>query len=188
MSNFFKLYKSSLGELKKPKTVVTCGLLLAIALTLGTQSIKLGEIAVISLSFIPVSITGFLFGPIPAALLGASNDVIGHFMKPMGTYFFGYTFNAILSGLFYGTLLYRKQWGMNKFVLRVVIARILVSIIVNLTFGTLWTSMFFGKSFMVLFPARLTKEVIVAPIQGFLTYTLLKVINRYSYVLNIDDN
>lgn len=187
MSVLINLYKSSLGELKKTKTIVTLGLLLAVALTLGTQSIKIGDIAVVGFSFISTSIAGFLFGPIPAALLAATNDVVGHILSPMGSYFFGYTFNALLGGLFYGTFLYRKKWHMNKIIPRIIGCKLLISIIVNLTLGTLWTSMFFGKSFWVLLPPRILKEAVVMPIQCFLIYVLVKVINRHYHTLNIDN-
>lgn len=186
LNNLINLLKSSFSELKKTKTIVTLGLLLAIALTLSTQSIKVGSYFVLSFTFICTSLAGFLFGPIPTALLGGLIDVVGHIMSPMGSYFFGYTFNAILSGFFYGLLLYKKQYQSDKLLIRVIISRLLVSIIVNLGFGTLWTSMFFGKSFWVLLPTRALKEVVVAPMQVFLVYTLIKVINKNYSVLNLD--
>ena len=107
-------------------------------------------------------------------------------INPKGAYFFGFTFNAILGGIFYGSLLYRKIYGSKNLVLRIVICKILISIIVNLSLGTLWYSMFSGKGFLILLPARIYKELIVIPIHCIVMYILLKSINKMYYQLNLD--
>ena len=184
----FNLLKNSFMELKKTKTIVITGLLLAISLTLNTQALKIEGITIITFFFIANSIAGFLFGPVVAGTLGGLTDFLTHVINPKGAYFFGFTFNAILGGVFYGTFLYKKIYGSKKLVLRIIICKILKTVIVNLTLGTLWYSMFSGKGFLVLLPARIYKELIVIPIHCIVMYVLLKVVNRIYYQLNLNDN
>lgn len=182
----FDLFKNSFLELKKTKTIVICGLLLAISLMLNTQALKIEGITIITFSFIANSIAGFLFGPVVSGILGGLTDALTHVINPKGSYFFGFTFNAILGGIFYGSLLYRKIYGSKNLVLRIVICKILISIIVNLSLGTLWYSIFSGKGFLILLPARIYKELIVIPIHCIVMYILLKAINKMYYQLNLD--
>ena len=181
----FNLFKKSFLELKKTKTIVICGLLLAISLILNTQSIKVGQITVISFSFISNSISGFLFGPFVAGILAGLTDFIGHFLNPMGNYFFGFTFNAILRGIFFGLLLYRTVYGMKNLSIRIIISKLLIAIIVSVLLGTLWSAMFFGKSFFVLLVPRIYKNIIEVPIHSLIIYAILKMINKVYYQLNL---
>ena len=155
------LFKDSFLELKKTKTIVICGLLLAISLMLNTQAIKIEGITIITFSFIANSIAGFLFGPIVAGTLGGLTDCLTHIINPKGAYFFGFTFNAILGGIFYGVFLYKKFWGTKSLIIRIIICKIIISVIVNLTLGTYWYSMFSGKGFLVLLPEEYIKSVLL---------------------------
>lgn len=184
----FKLFKESFLELKKTRTIVICGLLLAISLILNSQAIKIEGITIITFSFIANSITGFLFGPVASGMLGGLTDVLTHIINPKGSYFFGFTFNSILGGVLYGSFLYRKIYGNKKLIIRIIICKVLISIFVNLIFGTLWYSMFSGKGFLVLLPARVYKEIIVTPIHCIIIYIMIKTVNKIYYQLNLDDN
>lgn len=184
----FNLLKNSFLELKKPKTIVICGFLLAMSLILNTQAIKIEGITLITFSFIANSTAGFLFGPVVAGILGGTTDVLTHIMNPKGAYFFGFTLNAFLGGFLYGTFLYRKVYGSRKLIPRIIICKIIVSIIVNLTLGTLWYSMFAGKGFFVMLPGRITKELIVVPVHCIVMFIVLKTVNKIYYQLNLDDN
>lgn len=183
----FNLFKSSFLELKKPKTIVICGFLLALSIVLNTQSVKIGNIIIISFSFIANSIAGFLFGPVVAGILGGTTDVVTHFLNPKGSYFFGFTFDAILGGLIYGTFLYRAKYGVKKLALRVICCKILVSVMVNLMFNTLWISMISGKGFLALIPARIFKESVSTPIQCLVIYIVVKAVNKIYYQLNLNN-
>ncbi len=185
----FNLFKNSFLELKKTKTIVICGFLLATSLVLNTQAIKIGNLTIITFSFIANSICGFLFGPIPASILGGLTDVLTHVINPKGEYFPGYTLNAFLGGLFYGMFLYKKMYkieNIKALIYRIVACKITISLFINLSLGTLWTSIYVGKAFMVLLPPRVSKELILIPIHCFIMYVLLKFINKVYYQLNLD--
>ena len=184
----FKLFKESFLELKKTRTIVICGLLLAISLMLNSQAIKIEGITIIKFSFIANSIAGFLFGPVVSGTLGGLTDVLTHVINPKGKYFFGFTFNAILGGVLYGVFLYRKMYGNKKIILRIIMCKVFISIFINLTFGTLWNSIFSGKGFLLLLPARIYKEMVIVPIHCIIMYIMIKTVNKIFYQLNLDDN
>ena len=114
MKKLKELYQQSLQELCHTKTVVLCGLLAALAIVLSmVASIQLGPYIKIGFSGLPNRIVEFLFGPAVGCLFGGALDLLKYVLKPDGPFFFGFTFNAMLSGLIYGTLRYRRGAGVE---------------------------------------------------------------------------
>ena len=137
MKKLKELYQQSLQELCHTKTVVLCGLLAALAIVLSmVASIQLGPYIKIGFSGLPNRIVEFLFGPAVGCLFGGALDLLKYVLKPDGPFFFGFTFNAMLSGLIYGTLLYRRPVSIK----RIVIAEFLVKLVINCGLNTLWPS------------------------------------------------
>lgn len=102
-------FKGAASVFKNRRAVAVAGMLLALhiilAMVLGiylTQSVKF------SISFITNVVTGYLFGPWMALVTGALGDILQYLLKPVGGYFFGWTFNAALGGLIYGLAFYQK--------------------------------------------------------------------------------
>ena len=79
------------------------------------------------------------------------------------------TFNAMLSGLIYGTLLYRRPVSIK----RIVIAEFFVKLVINCGLNTLWISMLYGKGFIALLGPRVIKNVIMLPIDSFILFFAL---------------
>ncbi len=184
----FNLFKNSFMELEKIKTIVICGFLLALSLVLNTQSIQISSF-ILKFSFISSSVAGFLFGPVVGCLLAGVTDILTSVLFPKGgQYAFPFTFSAMIGGIIYGLLLYRKGYGTKFLALRVIICRVLVSVIVNLILNTLFSAMYSGKGFFVLLPARISKEIITIPIYSIIMYIVLKAINRVYYQLNLNNN
>lgn len=182
------MFKKSFIELKKTKTIVICGFLLALSLVLNTQSIKVSSF-ILKFSFISTSIAGFLFGPVVSCILSAITDILTSILfSKGGKYNVLFTFSAMIAGLIYGLLLYRKKYGVDKLAIRVVICRILVSIIVNLILNTLFRVITSGEGFFVLLPGRISKEIITIPIYSIIMHIILKSINRIYYQLNLEDD
>lgn len=179
--NIIKIFRESFKELKKTKTIVIVGLLLAISIILGRFEIPIGNITNFSFSFIANSTGAMLFGPIPSAILGGSTDVLNHIIAPKGPYFFGWTLNSILAGIVYGVFLYSKGYNMqNKkvFLIRIILAKLIISIFINLGLGTLWISMASGKAYIVLLYGRILKEIILFSISVAFMYFVLPIINK----------
>ena len=134
MKKLKELYQQSLKELCRTKTIVLCGLLAALAIVLSlVASIQLGPYIKIGFSGLPNRIVEFLFGPVVGCLFGGALDLLKYVLKPDGPFFFGFTFNAMLSGLIYGSLLYRRPVSIK----RIVIAEFFVKLVINCGLNTL---------------------------------------------------
>ena len=166
MKKLKELYQQSLKELCRTKTIVLCGLLAALAIVLSlVASIQLGPYIKIGFSGLPNRIVEFLFGPVVGCLFGGALDLLKYVLKPDGPFFFGFTFNAMLSG----SLLYRRPVSIK----RIVIAEFFVKLVINCGLNTLWISMLYGKGFIALLGPRVIKNVIMLPIDSFILFFAL---------------
>ncbi|MBE5781859.1 MAG: folate family ECF transporter S component [Clostridiales bacterium] len=124
----------------------------------------------LSFGFIPIAITGMLFGPIASITVAVIADVIGAAIFSGGSFYLGYTLSALCTGLFYGLLLHKepmKLW-------RILLAQALVSIICYAGLNTLWAYLMgYGKATGYII-TRLVVNVVAYPIYTFVLYLLLK--------------
>ncbi len=140
-------------ELKKIKNMVIMAILLAFmmiakAIPLPSGFGNLG----ISLGYLFFAIGGMTIGPIGALIMGFISDTLGFMLFPDGNFFFGYTLNAMLAGFTYGLCFYRTKVTFSK----VLFARIIVNLFVNVLLGSIWYAMLMGMN-----------------IEGFKTYLLV---------------
>lgn len=148
MKKMKQIYSDSLKELLVTKNIVLCGLLAALAVVLGmVASIDVGPYIRIGFSGLPNRVVDCLFGPVVGGLFGGALDVFKYAMKPTGPFFFGFTFNAMLAGVLYGTVLYQKPVTLK----RILAAELLNKVLVNCVLNTLWISMLYGKGFLYCF-------------------------------------
>lgn len=179
MKNF---YLSSIKELKVTRNLVVCGFMAALAIVLGfVASIDIGPYIRIGFSGIPNRIVEFLFGPVVGCIFGGTLDILKFIVKPTGAFFFGFTFDAMLAGVIYGSILYKKPVK----IWRVFIAELLAKVIVNCLLNTLWISILYGKGFLVLLPARVLKNAIMLPIDTVIVYFSCTIMNRLRKRLNL---
>lgn len=172
--------------MSKNKKIVLSALLLALLIILSRfLSIKT-PILTISFSFVPTMLCAIWLGPKWTVLINVLGDLIGATLFPSGAFFIGYTITTAVAGLIYGLLLYKKEedtYTEKQFVIRVILASILVTAIANVGLNTLWLTITTGKAFMVLLSARIVKELIMIPIKViviiFLERVLRKPFNKY---------
>ena len=175
MKKLKELYQQSLQELCHTKTVVLCGLLAALAIVLSmVASIQLGPYIKIGFSGLPNRIVEFLFGPAVGCLFGGALDLLKYVLKPDGPFFFGFTFNAMLAAFIYGCFYYRHKLTFR----RVLIAKLVVILIVNVLLNTLWLDMLYGKGFLAILPMRTVKNLIMWPIDSFIFFTITRLIEQ----------
>ena len=115
----------------------------------------------IGFTFVPIAISGILFGPIVAGMLAAISDVMGFFLNPVGTFHPGFILSAFLSGGIYGLFLYRK----NVTWLRIGLAALVIGLVVHIGLNSVWLSQIFVKGVWGLILARIPKEVVVFVVQ-----------------------
>lgn len=115
-----------------------------------------------------------LFGPVTGCLVGGLSDVIAYIVKPVGGFFPGFTISAMLGGIIYGVILYKKPLSLK----RVIIANSIVAVTVNLFLNTLWLTLLYGDAFFALLPARAAKQLIMLPVDTLLFYMTAKILSR----------
>lgn len=170
---------------KNKKIILTSTLLATLIILSRFLSIKT-PILKISFAFIPTMVCAIWLGAKWTVLLNVLADIIGATLFPTGPFFIGYTISTAISGLIYGLLLYKKEensYTDKQFLIRLIIAVVLVTGISNIGLNTLWISITTGKAFIVLLGTRIVKELIMIPIRIvvilFIEEILRKPFNTY---------
>lgn len=172
--------------MSKNKKIILSALLLALLIILSRfLSIKT-PIVTVSFAFVPTMLCAIWLGPKWTVLINVLGDLIGATLFPFGSFFIGYTISTAIAGLIYGLLLYKKEedtYTEKQFVIRVILASILVTVVTNIGLNTLWLSITTGKAFMVLIASRIVKELVMIPVKVitiiFLERVLRKPFNKY---------
>lgn len=176
MHKIMKLYSDSLKELKVTHNLVLCGLMAALAVVLNyTTSIFITPNIRIGFSGLPNRVVEYLFGPWVGAVFGAMLDILKYLLKPDGgAFFFGYTFNVMVAGIIYGSVLYKKPVK----IWRILIAEFLTKAIVNCGLNTLWIAVLNGNAFMAILPARAIKNIIMLPVDTAILFFTLTFVSK----------
>ena len=166
-------FRRSAAQLRDLRSLTGASLLLALSILL-TYFFRLdfGGSLSVGLSFNATALMGMLFGPVVTGLANGLGDIIKCVLKPQGPYFFGYTFNAMLAGVIYGSFYYRKPLSLG----RVFAAHLVVSLVCNVLLNTLCLSLLYGKAFMVLLPPRVIKNLIMWPIDSLIFFHIAKLL------------
>ncbi len=172
MKKWKALFADSARECRNVRAVALCGLFAALAFILESFSIQVTNYIKIGFSGVPNEMVDFLFGPVTGCFFAAAMDVFKWMVHPTGPWFFGYTLNAFLAGLIYGTFLYKKPIR----IWRIAAAKLTVAMAVNVGLGTLWNSMLYGNAFWAILPARFAKNLIMWPVNSLVLYLILKVL------------
>ena len=164
------IWVRSFQELKKLRTITGMALLLAISVIIDQFSLQLSPSLKVGFGFIVTGLSGMLYGPVCAGLMGGVGDIVRFIIKPTGTFFFGFTLNAILGGILYGLFFY-----MNKVtVMRCIFSKTLANVVINILLNTLWLSILLGKGFFGMIGPRILKNLIALPIEVFLLWIVLR--------------
>ena len=141
------------------RKITILGMLLAAQVVAGLfVSISL-PIAKIGFVFLPIAITGILYGPLWCGLSAAAGDIIVAMLGPYG-YFPPMTISALLTGIIYGLFLYKKAASTP----RILVCVLTESILISVALQTVWLNMLTGKAYLVLLPARIVQNLIVIPV------------------------
>ena len=175
MMHLKQKFVDSCNELKHLKNVVTVALFIAIGVVLGFMfSIQLTDFIKIGFSFIANEMTALLFGPVVGGLMGGITDILKFLVKPTGPFFFGFTLNAILGGVIYGAILYHSPISFK----RILAAKAVVAVFVNLLLGTFWLDMMYGQGFIALLPARALKQLFTVPIESIIFFVFVEALSK----------
>jgi ECF transporter S component (folate family) len=154
--------KSFTTQLVVMALLIALEIILTRFLSIETPTLRIG------FGFLPVAIMAILYGPWWTGAAGIVGDLVGMTLMPKAAFFPGFTLTAFLTGAIFGLILYKKPVTWK----RTMIAALAVNIICSLFLDTIWLSMMYGDSFLVLLPARLIKVIIMIPLETILIYTL----------------
>lgn len=154
------------AQLKNVRMLTLAGIITAASIVLESFPIYLlGTSLKIYFSFLVISLGCYVYGPAVGILVGFANDTLGFLVSSFGEpYFPGYLITAMLSGLIYGTLLYRQRIT----VLRLVVVRLIINYGSNVLLGSVWKAMLYGKGYYYYFTTGLIKNTTMLPIEVLL--------------------
>ena len=169
------LIKQSTKALHDVKELVGTALFVALDCVLGFFKIviipKTLEIGFSSLAMAGCS---FLYGPVISGFAGVICDTLKYILNPSGAYMPLFTLNEFLLGFIYGIFFYRKEITLK----RVIVARIVVVLLINLTLTPLWLHLLYGKAYIFYVQVRILKNLLMLPFDVFLLYTVLKTVSK----------
>jgi len=165
--------------MNKSKRILLCALFIASCIVLGRILSIRTTIITIGFSFVPIMLGAIILGPKYSTFIATISDVIGALLFPTGSYFFGFTITAFLTGLTYGLLLYRKEFKIDKsFILRLIISTIIVTGILNGILNTVWLIMINQGASKIVVPIRILKQLVMAPIKVFTIISICKILEE----------
>ena len=162
-------WKSSADKLKDVRYLALIALMIAMKIVIGFVRIPVAENLRITLTYIIVAIEAIVTGPVCGLLSGFITDNLSFMLFPDGAYFPGYTITAMAGSFIYAILLYQK----NITIARITLAKLFNNYIINVLLGSLWSSMLYGKAYIVYFSTSLIKNTILLPIEIFLLVIVL---------------
>ncbi|MBW6409312.1 folate family ECF transporter S component [Clostridium weizhouense] len=174
MRNFYTLVLSSSKELKNVRNLVTAALLITIKLILDLFTIQITPFLHLSFEFLATVTISMLFGPVVGATCGGLSDILNYVINPKGAFFIGFTLSAMISGVIYGSILYKKKITLT----RCAIANILSVLFVDIVLNTFWLTIVVGKGYYALLPIRLVKNLIMIPFNVTMIYFVLNLVNK----------
>lgn len=154
-----------MSQNSKTVKLVTVAFFMALEIVLNTYlTVNPFGIAKIGLGFLPIAVIAIMYGPIWAGAAYALGDIIGVFLLPQGPYFPGFTITALLSGIIFGLVFYKKEitWKRSLF------ASLIVVLTMDLILNTFWLHVLMGQGFIALLPTRLVKCAITLPVETIL--------------------
>ena len=108
-------------------------------------------------------------------MAGGIIDTVGFLLAGYGEpYFPGYLLSAVLSGLIYGVMLYRRE----PTVLRLIVLRLLINYGSNVLLGSVWKAMLYGKGYLYYFTSGMVKNTVLLPLEVFLMWVTLRAAQR----------
>lgn len=170
MQKIIYLFNESYKELKNVRCLTAIAMFGAISIAIGSLTLVIADYLKLGFSFLPNQFVFFLFGPFVGGAYGAAMDILTFIVKPTGAFHPGFTLNAMLTGIIYGLILYKKPASLT----RIFAANVLKMIIINFLLTTYWITTLTGANFFVILPPRAIKALIMLPIETILFYSVVK--------------
>lgn len=170
-----KKLKDSSKELSNITTITVCAMMIALRVVLGmftNFTLAVVPFVKIGFSFIPIVITAFLFGPVPAALINALGDILSVIISNPTSFSIipGITVCCFIEGLIYGIILYKEEPAYKK----IIIAKALVLLLCSLPLNTVFLSAVMNIPYLNLLLYRCAVLIPFSIVEVFADYFILK--------------
>ncbi len=172
MTTLRNIVKSA-TELRRVQCITICGVLLALRVVLGFLSFGT-DTCRITISTLPVYVSAYLFGPIPAAIVGALGDIVTLIVKPTGPLNIGITLAQALMGFIVGIFIYNRPIS----IIRSALGCVTASIVCSLGITTVSIVAMYNTQFWAIFPTRAITAAITTPIIIILLLITQKALNK----------
>lgn len=158
-------WRTALADFKRPRNLAFAAMMIAACVALSyVPSIRIDLTDVYSASvtwgFLARSVCSMVCGPVTAVVFGLAEDTISFLIKPNGVYFPGYALTTMLGNLIYALFLYRVRFGIGR-----VFAAKLLTNVMNVFLGSLWSAILSTKGYWVYVSTRAVKNAIMLPVQ-----------------------
>ena len=181
-----KIFRQSAEELRDVRCLTVTGMLIALYAALEFVTIQPSETLKINFGFLAIAAIGVLYGPVVGMLGAGVCDVVGFLVKPSGTFNPMFTAFAMVQGLIYGLIAYRRLSGREgrafdvEMMIRAVAARVTDVAIVNIVLNSMGIYFMYGSknTLPVMMWTRVTKNVVELPIDILLVLVVIPVILR----------
>jgi len=181
-----KIFRQSAEELRDVRCLTVTGMLIALYAALEFVTIQPSETLKINFGFLAIAAIGVLYGPVVGMLGAGVCDVVGFLVKPSGTFNPMFTAVAMVQGLIYGLIAYRRLSGREgrafdvEMMIRAVAARVTDVAIVNIVLNSMGIYFMYGSknTLPVMMWTRVTKNVVELPIDILLVLVVIPVILR----------
>lgn len=168
--NFFKSelnnFVSSSREFTKLKSLTVSAMMVALYVVVSMLNIPITNLIQIRFTFIPLALSGMMFGPVVAMFVGGLGDILGYLIHPTGGALnLGITLCAILTGHVYGLVFYRRMNGIIANIVKVVTAALMVEGIISMFLKTYILHTMYGGTYFANLVSRIPVVTIMLCIQ-----------------------
>jgi len=172
-------FRDSVRELKNTRSLAIAAMLLALQIVIRQYvTVNIGGSLRVGFDYLALAVSGALFGPFVAMMAGALSDILAYFLggaTATGAYFPGFTVTALLSGLTYGYAFYKRDVKL----LHIIIARLIVTVLLNLGLNTFWLYLMQGNAVWVNIPMRALTNAVTFAISVVLMLPFIRNVRRF---------
>lgn len=180
-----KQFINSWQTLKKARTLAITAMLIALGVVLSffftipiTQSQRIGFASLAN------ALIALLFGPVVGSFSAGVGDIVKFFLRPMGGAFYpGFTLSAMVAGLLYGVVLYKRPLTF----LRVLFANVAVTVVVNMTLNNIWLARLYGSNtFLGHLLMRAPLQLLMMAIDAILFFGIAKALKKAKVLTGLE--
>ena len=167
-------WRDAVKETKDLKKLTFAALMMALCVMLShVPSVPLWGGAEITWGYLARSVCAWVCGPVLGVLFGFAEDILSFFLTGGGGYPFfpGYTLTTMLGVFIYALFFYRQEMTIR----RIFFAKLLTNI-QNVLLGALWSSILYGKAYLVMASGSALKNLIMLPFQTAILAVLFSAI------------